>query len=66
MAESKQLDKTPDGEAREEGGKSRIRWLVGWVVIPGTLLGALFLSGVHVGANHPQMWLSRLIAWIGS
>lgn len=65
MAESKELEKKEDGEP-EEGGRSRLRWLLGWVIIPGSFIGALFLAGVHVGANHPDMWLSRLIAWIGS
>jgi hypothetical protein len=65
MAESKELEKKDDAETEEAGG-GRFRWLLGWVVVPGALLGALFLAGVHVGANHPDMWLSRLIAWIGS
>ena len=66
MADSKELQKKDEAETEEEAGGSRLRWLLGWVVIPGTLLGALFLAGVHVGANYPDMWLTRLIAWIGS
>lgn len=66
MAESKQLEKTPDAEGEQEASGRRGRWLLGWVVLPGTLLSALFLAGVHVGANYPDMWLSRLINWIGS
>lgn len=70
MADSKEpkaeLAKKDDAETEEEGGGRRFRWLLGWVVIPGSLISALFLAGVHVGANHPDMWLSRLIAWIGS
>jgi hypothetical protein len=50
-----------DGDARP---RSRIRWLVGWVALPGALLLSVFLAGVHVGARYPDLWLSRLIAWL--
>jgi hypothetical protein len=43
---------------------SKLRWLFGWVIVPLLLLGALFLAGVHVGARHPQMWLSRATLWM--
>jgi hypothetical protein len=47
---------------RKRAGK--LRWLLGWVIVPLVLLGALFLAGVHVGARHPQMWLSRATLWM--
>jgi hypothetical protein len=43
---------------------SKLRWLLGWVIVPLLLLGGLFLAGVHVGARHPQMWLSRATLWM--
>lgn len=43
---------------------SKLRWLLGWVIVPLLLLAALFLAGVHVGARHPQMWLSRATLWM--
>jgi hypothetical protein len=43
---------------------SKLRWVLGWVVIPVLLLGSLFLAGVHVGARYPQMWLSRTTLWM--
>jgi hypothetical protein len=43
---------------------SRVRWLVGWVLIPGAIVSSLFLAGVHVGARHPDMWLSRAMLWL--
>jgi hypothetical protein len=43
---------------------SKLRWLLGWVLVPLLLLAALFLAGVHVGARHPQMWLSRTTLWM--
>lgn len=43
---------------------SKLRWLLGWVIVPLSLLGLLFLAGIHVGARHPQMWLSRATLWM--
>jgi hypothetical protein len=48
--------------SRKRSGK--LRWLLGWVVTPLLLLGALFLAGVHVGARYPEMWLSRTTLWM--
>jgi hypothetical protein len=44
--------------------RSKLRWLLGWVIVPLLLLGALFLAGVHVGARYPQMGLSRATLWM--
>jgi len=41
------------------------RWL-GLVGVPTLIVAALFVSGVHVGARHPDMWLSRLMSWLFS
>jgi hypothetical protein len=49
---------------RGSRGASKLRWLLGWVLIPLLLLGSLFLAGVHVGAVYPQMWLSRTTLWM--
>lgn len=43
---------------------SRLRWVLGWVAIPATIVLALFLAGVHVGARHPDLWLSRFMMWL--
>ena len=40
---------------------NKLRWLLGWIVLPGSLIAALFLTGVHVGARHPDMGLSRIL-----
>lgn len=52
------------GDEDTGAGKSRLRWVIGWVIIPGTLLALLFLSGMHVGARHPEMGLARALAWM--
>lgn len=42
----------------------RAKALLGWIVLPVAVVGATFLFGVHVGARHPDMGLSRLLLWI--
>ncbi len=51
-----------DGGGEEESGW--FRFLLGWVVAPGSVISAIVLAGVHVGANHPDMFLSRLLLWM--
>lgn len=52
--------------AASEPGKrsSKLGWVLGWIVAPLLVLGCLFGLGVHVGARHPQMWLSRATLWL--
>ena len=65
---SKAMENEAEGRAEEAEAprESKLRWMIGWVLIPGSLLFALFLAGVHVGANFPDMWLSRLIGWLSA
>lgn len=42
----------------------RSRGLIGWVAVPTVIVLTLFLAGVHVGARHPDLWLSRLMVWL--
>jgi hypothetical protein len=35
--------------------------MLGWIVLPLAVVGGLFSLGVHVGARHPDMALSRLL-----
>jgi hypothetical protein len=42
-------------------GPSKLRWVLGWIVLPGTLIAGLFLAGVHVGARRPDQGLARLL-----
>ncbi len=44
--------------------RARLRWFVGWVAIPAVLVSMLFGLGVHLGARHPDMWLSRSMMWL--
>jgi hypothetical protein len=40
---------------------SKLRWLLGWIVLPGALISALFLTGVHFGARNPERPVARLL-----
>jgi hypothetical protein len=51
-------------QAETSSKPNRVRWLIGWVAIPALIVLALFLTGVHVGARHPDMALSRAMLWL--
>lgn len=56
---SKSLEQTP------QGGSGRSRgWLTGWLLVPALIIGGLFAAGVHVGARHPDMLLTRGVLWV--
>ena len=59
-----ELEKKVDPEG-EKGGRSRLSWILGWVALPGTVLGGLFGGGVLVGANFHDSWFTRAFVWVG-
>ena len=59
------LEKTPDEPEAEGGRKGRVSWLLGWVVLPGSVLGGIFGGGVLVGANFHDSWFTRAFVWVG-
>ncbi|MCR9165003.1 MAG: hypothetical protein ACE37F_34385 [Nannocystaceae bacterium] len=46
--------------------KSRLSWALGWVALPGAVLGGIFGGGVLVGANFHESWFTRAFVWIFS
>jgi hypothetical protein len=50
-----------EGDAKRSGG--RVSWLLGWLLIPGFVAGAIVLAGVVVGAHYPDLWFTRLVQW---
>lgn len=56
------------GEPRETSTistKARLlRWLVGWVLLPLTCLGGLFVFGMHWGAHNPDSQWVSLTRWV--
>jgi len=53
----------PEAEAPDQS-TSRVGWILGWVVAPGLILGAIFLGGVYVGANLEENWMTRAVMWL--
>lgn len=54
----------PSAPAEGQASWSRVKWLVGWVLVPGTILGVIFGGGALVGAHLHDSWLARAIVWI--
>ena len=56
----------PDpGKADDTASSSSWRsWLVGWVLVPGVVIAAIVGAGVYVGANLPEFWFTRFVAWV--
>ena len=52
-----------DGEEEESGG-SRLGWIMGWIVVPGVVFGAIFAAGTHLGASGPDAWYTRFVLWV--
>lgn len=50
-------------EPAEEPKKGMLGWVLGWVVVPGLVLGSLVAFGAHLGANEPDAWYTRAVLW---
>lgn len=62
---SKQLDTTEEGDGEERGEREGwLRWALGWIVVPGIVVGGIIGFGAHVGANYPDAWFPRLVTWL--
>lgn len=49
-----------------EAPTTRLAWVLGWIVTPLIFFGGIFLGGVYVGANHPDVWITSIVVWITS
>jgi hypothetical protein len=54
----------PDAPAEATAPPSRLSWLVGWVLVPGLIIGIIFGGGALVGAHWHDSWLARAIVWV--
>jgi hypothetical protein len=52
----------PEGEAAPKEGK--LAWFVGWILVPGALLGGIWTGGVALGAHLPESWFARAVMWV--
>ena len=59
------LEKKDEPEEEKGGSRSRLSWILGWVALPGAVLGGLFGGGVLVGANFHDSWFTRAFVWVG-
>lgn len=53
-----------DEAASEQEGRGWLSWAVGWVLVPATILGLIWVGGVLVGVHLHDSWLSRLVVWV--
>ncbi len=60
------IAKKDGGESEEPEKKGWLSWALGWVALPGAVLGGLFGGGVLVGANFHDSWFTRAFVWIFS
>ena len=51
----------PEGEAPKE---SKLGWILGWIVLPGTVIGGIFGAGVLLGAHNHDGWFPRAVMWV--
>lgn len=59
------LEKTPpEGEAEEGKRRGPLAWVLGWVAVPGVVLGGIFGGGVLVGAHFHDSWVTSVFVWI--
>ena len=59
-ADGADVDKA-DGEDKPT---SRLSWVVGWVLVPATVIGVIFGGGALVGAHFHDSWFTRAIVWV--
>jgi len=67
MAEAKHEGKI--ARTRDEGEEAKekrgvLRWIIGWILVPGLVIFAIFATGLHLGANNPEAWYTRAVMWI--
>jgi hypothetical protein len=65
-APAKPAPAKPDTKAPAdaEAPRSRVGWLIGWVLVPGLIIGVLVGGGMLVGAHFSESWLARMIVWV--
>ena len=61
----KDLAKRDDAEGEEGKSPGPLRWVLGWIVLPGSVVGAIFGAGALVGAHFHDSWFTRAIVWVG-
>jgi hypothetical protein len=52
----------PEGEAPAK--ESKLGWILGWIVLPGTVVGGIFGGGVLLGAHNHDGWFASAVMWV--
>jgi hypothetical protein len=68
-SQSKAIETRKPGEAATPEGEPAARrgwlsWLVGWLLVPGTVVGLIFGAGVLLGAHRHDGWYARVVVWV--
>jgi hypothetical protein len=53
----------PSGGGAPAGGRW-LRWCIGWLGLPALVATVVFVTGMHMGAARPDLWITRLVLWI--
>lgn len=56
------LATTDEGDGKKRSWKT---WALGWVGIPGAIVGGLFGGGLLIGANFHDSWFTQTFVWVG-
>ena len=60
------IEKVKEPEEAEGGRKGLMSWVLGWIALPGMVIGGIIGGGVLVGANFHDSWFTRAFVWIFS
>lgn len=53
-----------EDDAEEAGPRNWKKWTLGWVVLPGSVIGAIWFGGVLIGAHFHDSWFTESIVWV--
>jgi hypothetical protein len=63
----KRIEKSQPGTesgAAETEASGRLGFVMGWVVLPGSVIAFLVGLGAHWGARHPDAWFVDAVKWV--
>ena len=58
------IEKATKPAETEPGRKRWMSWVLGWVVLPGMVIGGIVGGGVLVGANFHDTWFTHAFVWV--
>jgi hypothetical protein len=53
-----------EGDGEDETKRGPLRWVLGWIVLPGAVIGAIIGGGALVGAHFHDSWFTGAIVWV--